>query len=70
VAQSPRTINGILLMTSFIPAIGAVIAIIALFFYDLDDRKVEVMCEELKARRAAQNEAILDGGRPLAHDAT
>ena len=70
VAQSPRTINGILLMTSFIPAIGAVIAIIALFFYDLDDRKVEVMGEELKARRAAQNEAILDGGRPLAHDAT
>jgi len=53
VVQSPHTINGILLMTSFIPTVGAVIAIGALWFYDLDDKTVARMGEELKARRAA-----------------
>ncbi len=63
IAQTPRTINGILLMTSFIPALGAAIAIIALWFYDLDDRTVAIMGEELKARRWAQVEAMNDSGR-------
>ncbi len=52
VVQSPRTINGILLMMSVIPTLGAVIAIIALWFYDLDDPTVAKIGEELKARRA------------------
>ncbi len=54
VAQSARTINGILLMTSFIPAVGAVIAIAALAFYDHDDKTVGLMGDELKARRATE----------------
>jgi GPH family glycoside/pentoside/hexuronide:cation symporter len=53
VAQTPRTMDGILLMTSFIPAAAGVIAIAALFFYDLDDRRVAQMSEDLKERRAA-----------------
>jgi len=57
VVQNPRTINGILLMTSFIPALAAVIAICALCFYDLDDRKVAQMSEELRHRRAADSRA-------------
>jgi glycoside/pentoside/hexuronide:cation symporter, GPH family len=63
IAQTPRTITGILLMTSFIPALGAAVAIVALWFYNLDDRTVEIMGEDLKARRAAQSEALLDSGR-------
>lgn len=51
VVQSRRTINGILLMMSVIPTLGAVIAIIALWFYDLDDPTVAKIGEELKARR-------------------
>lgn len=51
VVQSPRTINGILLMMSVIPTLGAMIAIIALWFYDLDDPTVAKIGEELKARR-------------------
>jgi GPH family glycoside/pentoside/hexuronide:cation symporter len=61
VAQSPHTINGIMLMTSFIPTLGAVIAIGALWFYDLDDRTVERMGEELKERRSADAAAAAHG---------
>ncbi len=64
IMQTPHTIHGMLLMTSFIPAVGAAIAVVALFFYTLDDRTVEIMGEELKARRAAEAEAILDSGPP------
>jgi GPH family glycoside/pentoside/hexuronide:cation symporter len=52
VAQSPRTINGIMLMMSYIPAVGALIAVVALWFYELDDANVETMCRELSERRA------------------
>lgn len=62
VVQTPRTINGIILMTSFIPAVGAAVAIVALWFYKIDERTVKIMGEELKARRAAQFEAVRDSG--------
>ncbi len=58
VVQSARTVNGILLMTSFIPSVGAVIAIAALWFYDLDDKTVERMGDELRERRATADADI------------
>jgi GPH family glycoside/pentoside/hexuronide:cation symporter len=52
VVQTPQTINGILLLTSVIPSVAALVAIAALWFYDLDDKTVARMGEDLKARRA------------------
>jgi len=53
IAQSPRTVDGIRLMMSLIPAIGAVIAIIALWFYELDEPAVERMGAELARQRSS-----------------
>ncbi len=52
VAQGPRAIDGIMMMMSIIPAVGAIIAIIALWFYKLDEETVKVMGAELALRRA------------------
>ncbi len=52
VAQDPRSINGIMLMMSVIPALAAIIAIAALWFYELDKETVEQMTSDLLARRA------------------
>jgi sugar (glycoside-pentoside-hexuronide) transporter len=57
IAQSPETINGLKLMMSFIPAAGAVLAIVALWFYPLDEATVERMSRELEERRARQGMA-------------
>ena len=54
IAQSPETIDGLKLMMSFIPAAGAVLAIVALWFYPLDVATVERMSLELEERRARQ----------------
>ena len=54
IAQSPETIDGLKLMMSFIPAAGAVLAIVALWFYPLDEATVERMSLELEERRARQ----------------
>ncbi|MDE2304533.1 MAG: glycoside-pentoside-hexuronide (GPH):cation symporter [Gammaproteobacteria bacterium] len=51
VAQGPRTVHGILLMTSIIPAAIALLALFALYFYEIDEPTVERMSAELKARR-------------------
>jgi sugar (glycoside-pentoside-hexuronide) transporter len=50
--QSAHTIDGIMLMMSLIPTVGAVIAIAALWFYELDEPKVKAMGEDLARRRA------------------
>lgn len=42
-----------MLMMSIIPAIGAVVAIVALWFYDLDEPTVKTMTAELTERRAS-----------------
>ena len=55
--QSPETINGIMLMMSLIPTVGAVIAVAALWFYKLDEATVNTMSAELQARRAGQGKA-------------
>ncbi len=41
VAQSPRTIHGIVLMMSMIPAIAAIAAVAALWFYEIDEETVK-----------------------------
>ncbi len=51
--QSPDTLNGIRLMMSFIPAIGSLIAVIAAFFYELDDKTMKKIEMELETRKAA-----------------
>ncbi len=57
VDQSPRTVNGILLMMSIIPSVGALIAVAALWFYDLDEPTVVEMTAELETRRALEQQA-------------
>jgi glycoside/pentoside/hexuronide:cation symporter, GPH family len=54
VAQTPRTENGMIMMMSIIPAIGAFVAGIAVLFYKLDEPTVKQMGEELATRRAAE----------------
>jgi len=54
VAQSARTINGILLMMSVIPAIAAVAAVVALWFYEIDEDTVKRMGADLEARRGPE----------------
>ena len=49
--QSPETLNGILLMMSFIPAVGSLIATIAAFFYELDDDTMLKIELDLKSRK-------------------
>ena len=57
IAQSPETIDGLKMMMSFIPAAGAVLAIVALWFYPLDEATVERMSSELEERRLRQGMA-------------
>jgi glycoside/pentoside/hexuronide:cation symporter, GPH family len=53
--QTPETLNGILFMMSFIPAIGSFIPAIAAFFYELDDKKMKQIELELEARKSGSN---------------
>jgi GPH family glycoside/pentoside/hexuronide:cation symporter len=50
--QTPEAIAGIKSIMSFIPAGIAILAIIPLLFYKLDDKKLEVIEADLKARKA------------------
>ena len=52
VAQSARTVDGIMMMMSFIPTVGALIAVVALWFYRLDEATVTQMTGELEVRRS------------------
>ena len=54
VPQGARTIDGIMMMMSIIPSVGAVIAVAALWFYELDEPKVLRMSADLAARRARE----------------
>ena len=53
VAQSPRTVHGIIMMMSVIPAIAAVAAVAALWFYEIDEDTVKKMSADLEARRGS-----------------
>jgi GPH family glycoside/pentoside/hexuronide:cation symporter len=54
VAQSPRTVDGIMMMMSVIPAAGAIVAVAALWFYRLDEPTVAKMTAELEERRGGE----------------
>lgn len=69
VAQSAETVHGIMLMMSLIPTVGAVLAVAALWFYELDEPTVERMSRELAQRRGAAPQA--DGSpEPLVPSST
>jgi Na+/melibiose symporter-like transporter len=42
-------------MASYIPTVGAIIAVVALWFYPLDEPMVERMVADLKVRRAGES---------------
>jgi GPH family glycoside/pentoside/hexuronide:cation symporter len=50
-AQTPRALHGILLMASWIPAAGALLASIAVFVYPLNDQRMKQITGDLAARR-------------------
>jgi glycoside/pentoside/hexuronide:cation symporter, GPH family len=54
VDQNPETITGIKYMISIIPALGALISAIFIYFYQLDDKKVKEIEWELDQRRLAE----------------
>jgi len=56
VAQSEQTLIGIRLMMSYIPVAGTVIATVAAFFYELDDRTMEKIEKDLAERKGARRE--------------
>jgi GPH family glycoside/pentoside/hexuronide:cation symporter len=63
VAQSARTVNGIVMMMSIIPAIAAIAAVAALWFYEIDEEMVQRMSADLEARRGPEP---VEGVMPVA----
>ena len=55
VNQSAQALNGIRLMMSWLPAAGCAIAIVAVFFYPLGDKKMQEVTSQLNALRASHN---------------
>jgi exo-beta-1,3-glucanase (GH17 family)/MFS family permease len=53
VVQSPRTVHGIILMMSIIPAVAAFAAVAALWFYEIDEETVKKMSADLETRRGS-----------------
>lgn len=51
VQQAPETLVGIRMMMSFIPAIGSVLAMVFAFFYDLDDKTMVKIEQDLADRK-------------------
>lgn len=66
VAQSPQTVHGIVLMMSLIPAAAAILAVVALWFYELDEGTVATMGRELATRRGATDAQAADAVAPSA----
>ncbi|MGQ1945637.1 MFS transporter [Geofilum sp. OHC36d9] len=56
VSQSPETIKGIKYMMSYVPALSALISGMFMFFYKLDDTKIEKIMLELNQRRASEKQ--------------
>lgn len=57
VEQSPETITGIKYMLSIIPAIGAFVSGIFMYFYKLDEKTLKIIEIELEQRRKAELQA-------------
>jgi exo-beta-1,3-glucanase (GH17 family) len=71
VAQDAYTVNGIMLMVSIIPAVFAIVAVVALWFYEIDEPVVERMAADLEKRRGpksvpAEAPAVTPGAASLA----
>jgi GPH family glycoside/pentoside/hexuronide:cation symporter len=58
-AQSNESLNGLILLFSLIPAGMGVLSTIILFFYPLNDKRVEEMTSELAERRKASGDEAL-----------
>ncbi len=56
VEQTPATLHGLLLLFSIIPAAIGVLSVVILLFYPLNESRMKVIGDELKARRAAELE--------------
>ena len=52
VAQSAETTNGIMLMVSIIPAVAALIAVAALWFYEIDEKLIHLIASDLEQRKS------------------
>lgn len=52
-AQSDNSLYGIQLMMSILPAVGAALSVIAIFFYPLSENKLSAMAADLQQRRAS-----------------
>ena len=50
-AQTAQALNGLTLMMSFIPAIGSVLVIVLVLFYELNDQLCDTMKQDLDQRR-------------------
>ena len=55
-AQSPEVLNGIKVLVSIIPVVAGVLAIIIMFFYQLDEKKMSQIADELTERRKKSGE--------------
>jgi GPH family glycoside/pentoside/hexuronide:cation symporter len=54
VQQTPETLDGLKLMMSWIPAIGAVLATIAMLVYPLSEQRMKEIVQDLEARRTKE----------------
>lgn len=57
IPQTMRTVHGITLMASLIPALSAVLAVIALWFYEIDEPTVHTMGKDLALERQRRQDA-------------
>jgi GPH family glycoside/pentoside/hexuronide:cation symporter len=60
---SERTLFGIKSMISWIPAIGAALATLAMIVYPLSEKKMKEIVDELEARREAEKEESGESGQ-------
>ncbi|GHE44743.1 MFS transporter [Sphingobacterium griseoflavum] len=53
--QTVETLNGIRMFLSFFPAIGTVLSVIFIFFYPLDEKRMETVTSELARKRGTRD---------------
>ena len=58
VEQTPRSLHGLVLLMSVIPAVIGIFSILLVLFYPLNEARVTQIENELKARRAAIGESV------------
>ncbi len=58
VEQTQESLNGLILLFSLIPGVLGIISIIIVYFYPLNDRRVEEISAELEQRRKANGDTL------------